>query len=193
MISVPYGTANGDGWVSIESLFLSKRKVFILGDITEESACEFVQKIMFLIEDNSQERIHIYINSPGGDVDGGLLIYDTLKGLVTDYSLYCLGMAASMAAIILAGGKKGYRFILPHSKVMIHEPHIGIGIGGNASSIQKTAEAIMETKKMSIELLTKDTGRSIKEIEKAISYDNYMDAKQALKFGICDKVIDTVV
>ena len=98
-----------------------------------------------------------------------------------------------MAAIILAGGKKGHRFILPHSRVMIHEPLISEGVGGSATSIQKTAESIMETKQLSVKLLANDTEKSVKEIERAITYDNYMNADEAIAFGICDSIETNVI
>jgi len=190
MISVPHRTSNGNNWISLESRLLLDRKIFILDEITAESACEFVQKVMYLIGENSQKKIDIYINSPGGQVNAGLMIYDTLKDLKVEFDIYCIGMAASMAAIILAGGQKGRRYILPHSKIMIHEPLIAGGVGGSATSIQRTAESILETKRISVELLAADTGKTIQEIEKSISFDNYMNAEEAVRYGICDKVVN---
>lgn len=192
MISVPYRTASGNSWVPIESHLLPEGNIFIRDEITAESACEFVQEVMYLRREDHQKKIKIYINSPGGEVNGGLVIYDALKGLDVDYDIYCIGMAASMAAIILAAGKKGRRFILPHSKIMIHEPLISGGVGGSATSIQCTAESILETKRISVELLAADTGKSIKEVEKAISFDNYMNAKEAIEFGICDEIVTDI-
>lgn len=189
MISVPHRTSSGNNWISIESRLLPEGKIFILGEITSETACEFVQKVMYLVEEKITKRIKIYIDSPGGEVNAGLVIYDTLRGLNVDYEIYCIGMAASMAAIIFAGGKKGKRYILPHSKVMIHEPLIAGGVGGSATSIQRTAESILETKRVSVELLAADTGKTIKEVEEAISFDNYMNASEAIKFGLADEIV----
>lgn len=188
MISVPYRTSSGNSWIPIESHLLPEGKIFIKDEITSESACEFVQQVMYLRKDAPEKRIKIYVNSTGGEVNGGLVIYDTLKSLDVDFDIYCIGMAASMAAIILAAGKKGRRYILPHSKIMIHEPLISGGVGGSATSIQRTAESILETKRISVELLAADTGKSIEEVEKAISFDNYMNAKEAIEFGICDEI-----
>lgn len=188
MISVPYRTSSGNSWIPIESHLLPEGKIFIKDEITSESACEFVQQVMYLRKDAPEKRIKIYVNSPGGEVNGGLVIYDTLKSLDVDFDIYCIGMAASMAAIILAAGKKGRRYILPHSKIMIHEPLISGGVGGSATSIQRTAESILETKRISVELLAADTGKSIEEVEKAISFDNYMNSKEAIEFGICDEI-----
>ena len=193
MICVPYRTANGNSWVPVDSHLLPDGKLFILGEITSELACEFMQKLMYLRNEKPDLKLKIYVYSPGGEVNAGLMIYDALKGLDIDFDIYCIGMAASMAAIILAGGQKGRRFIMPHSKVMIHEPLIASGVGGSATSIQRTAESILETKRISVELLAADTGKSIKEVEKAISYDNYMNAQEAIKFGICDEIVNGIV
>ena len=118
-----------------------------------------------------------------------MLIYDAIKNLKAEVDIICTGIAASMAAIILAGGRKGRRFILPHSEVMIHEPFVIGGIGGSAEKIQRTAEEILKNKKEFAEILAADTGRTLKEVEQAMSYDNYMGAQEAVAFGICDKVI----
>lgn len=189
MITVPYKSSSGNSWIPIESYLLPEGKIFITDTITMETANEFVQKIMYLKKENPQNRTRIYIDSPGGEVNAGLVIYDCLKSLESEVEIYCLGMAASMAAIILAGGQKGRRFILPHSKIMIHEPLISGGVEGSATSIQRTAESIMETKKLSVKLLAADTGKSIEEIENAISFDNYLNANEAIQFGICDRIV----
>ena len=193
MISVPYRTASGNHWIPVESRLLPEGKIFIRGEINAEMAFEFIQKIMYLSEEKITKTLKIYIDSPGGEVNAGLAIYDTLKGLNIDYEIYCIGMAASMAAIILAGGKKGKRYILPHSKVMIHEPLIEGGVGGSASSIQRTASSILETKRMTVELLANDTGKTIHEVEQAVSFDNHMNAAEAIKFGLADKIVTSIV
>lgn len=186
-------SSNGISIAPIESRLLSDRKLFIEGEITAASACEFVRAIMLLIKEDADKPIDIYINSPGGEVNAGLLIYDTLKGVKTEINLHCIGMAASMAAIILAGGKKGHRFILRHSRAMIHEPLISGGVGGSATSIKRTAESIMETKRISVELLASDTGKPRKEVEAAISFDNYMNAEESIAFGLCDTIETSIV
>lgn len=186
-------SSNGISLAPIESRLLSDRKIFIEGEITAASACEFMRAIMLLVKEDADKPIDIYINSPGGEVNAGLLIYDTLKGVKTEINLHCIGMAASMAAIILAGGKKGHRFILRHSRTMIHEPLISGGVGGSASSIKRTAESIMETKRISVELLASDTGKTRKEVEAAISFDNYMNAEESIAFGLCDTIETSIV
>lgn len=186
-------SSNGISIAPIESRLLSDRKLFIEGEITATSACEFVRTVMLLVKEDAEKPIDIYINSPGGEVNAGLLIYDIIKGVETEINLHCIGMAASMAAIILAGGKKGHRFILRHSRTMIHEPLIAVGVGGSATSIKKTAESIMEIKKISVELLASDTGKTKKEIEAAISFDNYMNAEESVAFGLCDAVETSII
>ncbi len=185
-------SSNGITVVPAESRLFAKRKLFIKGEITAQSACEFLENIMVLVDDDPDQPIHVFINSPGGEVNAGLMIYDFIKGARTPIKLYCVGMAASMAAIILAGGRKGERYILPHSKVMIHEPLIAGGVGGSATSIKHTADSIMETKRLTVELLAADTGKTEEEIDAAISYDNYMNANECVEFGICDKIITEI-
>ena len=186
-------SSHGIALVPAESSLLSERKLFIEGEITSASACGFVKSIMLLVKDDSEKPIDIYINSPGGEVNAGLLIYDTLKGLKTEVYLHCIGICASMAAIILASGKKGHRYILRHSQTMIHEPLIAGGVGGSATSIKRTAESILDARAKTIELLIADTGRTKKEIEAAISFDNYMDAEESIAFGLCDRIEESVV
>ena len=195
MIEVPYRTSGGCSWVPIESYLLSTRRIFINKEITAETADLFVQKLLYLVREDKEGGIDIYIDSPGGEVTAGLLIYDMLKSLPAEcrVTCTCTGMASSMAAIILAGGPRGNRFILPHSMVMIHEPLIQGGVGGSATSVQKTAESIMNTKRHIAGLLSADTGKSIEEVEAAISFDNYMRAEEALSFGIVDQIIPSIL
>lgn len=186
-------SSHGIALVPAESRLLSERKLFIEGEITAASACDFVKSVMLLVKEDSERPIDIYINSPGGEVNAGLLIYDTLKGIRTGVYLHCIGICASMAAIILAGGKKGHRYILRHSQTMIHEPLIAGGVGGSATSIKRTAESILDARAKTIELLMADTGRTKKEIEAAISFDNYMNAEESIAFGLCDRIEESVV
>ena len=179
-------TSNGVHGIELQTRHFDKRKVFLTGEVTDQMAIDFVSEIEFLSE--SDESVTIFLNSPGGSVNAGLLIYDVLQAVPFPVNIYCIGMAASMGAIILAGGQKGRRYILPHSKVMIHEPLIEGGMGGSATSIKKTADSILGTKKIINSILAKNTGRSLKEIDKATGYDNFMDAEEAVKFGICDEV-----
>lgn len=168
MMNTIIKSSNGISLVPIESRLLTDRKVFLEGEINAESACDFVKCMMLLIKEDAEKPIDVYINSPGGEVVSGMLILDTLKGLKAEINLHCIGMAASMAAILLSAGRKGHRFVSPHAKIMIHEPLIAGGVGGSASSIKRTAESILETKAMTVGLLANSTGRSKEEIEKAM-------------------------
>ncbi len=181
-------TSGGIREVSIMTKHLTHGKLFLTGEVTEEMANTFVSVFLYLVEKG--DPVDIYINSPGGSVDAGLVIYDVIQSCSEkiDINMYCIGRAASMGAIILASGQKGRRFILPHSKVMIHEPLIQGGMGGSATSVKKTADSILETKAITNGILAKHTGKTIEEIDEATSFDNFMNAKEAVEFGICDEI-----
>ncbi len=185
-------TSSGTQIISMEDFYLSKSEIFLEGEINQNSAMSIVKALKYLVEQNPGQPITIYINSPGGSVTDGLIIYDCIKALPCELNLICTGMAASMAAIILAGGQKGHRYILPHSKVMIHEPLLAGGVGGSATSINRTAESIMQTRRLIAELLAADTGRSMEEIEKAISFDNHMNPQEAIQFGLVDEIVGSI-
>ena len=186
--SVEEESSYGTREVQLRTKHFTNRRVFLTGEVTEDMANDFASEMLYLSQDNMP--IDIYINSPGGSVNAGLVIYDIIQSCAekVEINIFCIGLAASMGAVILAGGPKGHRFILPHSKVMIHEPLIAGGMGGSASSIKKTADSILETKAITNGLLAKHTGKTIKQIDKATSYDNYMNAEEAIRFGICDEV-----
>lgn len=181
-------SCNGVNVIPLRTRHFSNGRLFLTGEVTEDMANDFVSQMLYLVEKG--EPVEIYINSPGGSVNAGLVIYDMIQACAEkiDIDLYCVGLAASMGAVILAGGKKGHRFILPHSKVMIHEPLIAGGMGGSATSIKKTADSILETKAVTNGILAKHTGKTMEEIDEATSFDNFMNAEEAVKFGICDKI-----
>lgn len=183
-------TCNGVNQLSLFTKHFNDRKIFLTGEVTEEMANEFVAQMLYLSK--TSEPVDIYINSPGGAVNAGLVIYDMIQSCIDkmEINMYCIGMAASMGALLLASGPKGHRFILPHSTVMIHEPLIAGGIGGSATSIKNTAESILQTKEITNGILAKHTGKTMKQIDKATSYDNHMTAKEAVAFGICDQICD---
>lgn len=188
MPAVEVESSNGIREVSLRTKHLTNRKLFLTGEVTDEMAVNFASELLYLMEEDGP--VDIYINSPGGSVNAGLAIYDTIQACVNKMhiNMYCIGMAASMAAVILAGGPKGRRYILPHSKMMIHEPLLSQGGGGSASSIKKTAESIIETKDILNGILSKHTGKSIEEIDEATSFDNFMNAEEAIEFGLCDEI-----
>ncbi|MDY3109200.1 MAG: ATP-dependent Clp protease proteolytic subunit [Lachnospiraceae bacterium] len=181
-------SCNGNREISLRTKHFTKGKLFLTGEVTEEMANNFVSEFLYLVEKG--EPVDIYINSPGGSVNAGLVIYDVIQSCADkiEINMYCTGMAASMGAVILAGGQKGRRFILPHSEVMIHEPLIAGGMGGSATSIKRKADSILETKAITNGILALHTGKSVEEIDEATSYDNFMNAKEAVAFGICDEI-----
>lgn len=184
-------SANGTREISLYTRHLMNRKIFLTGEIDDESAIEIISQLMFL-QDEGKEDISLFINSPGGSVNAGLMIVDVISSMKVPINMYCIGMAASMAAVILACGKKGRRYILPHSEVMIHEPLLSGGAGGSATSIKRKAESILETKDILNKILAKHTGRTVAEIDAATSYDNYMNAQECIDFGICDEVVKQI-
>jgi ATP-dependent Clp protease protease subunit len=183
-------SANGTREISLATRHLMNRNIFLTGSIDSETANVFLSQLLYL-EQESDEAVTIYLNSPGGEVNAGLLIYDTIQGSKLPINIVGVGMAASMAAIILAGGQKGRRYIMKHSKVMIHEPLISDGVGGSATSIKNISESILETRELCNSILAKHTGKKLEEINKATGFDNYMNAEEAIAFGICDKITET--
>lgn len=189
--SIEVETASGIREVTLKTRHLMQRRIFMTGVIGTESALDIVSQLMYL-EDESDEPVHFYINSPGGSVNDGMLIYDVLESMKVPVHRYCIGMAASMGAVILSGGKKGNRFILPHSEVMIHEPLLNGDVGGSASSIKRKAESILETRSVLNGILAKNTGKTVEEIDAATAYDNYMNAEESVAFGLCDAVVERI-
>ena len=187
---VPYvveKTGNGERTYDIFSRLLKDRIVFIDGEINDAMADLVVAQILFLESENPEKDISIYINSPGGAVTAGLAIYDTMKYVKCDIQSICMGQAASMAAILLAGGTKGKRYALPSSRVMIHQPRGGVE--GQESDISILAKEIIRLKKLSIEYLAKDTGKSTDKIAEDIERDFFMSAQEAADYGVIDHVM----
>lgn len=170
----------------IFSRLLKDRIVFITGEIDDVMANNVIAELLYLDSINNND-INIYINSPGGSVSAGMAIYDTINFLASDVSTTCLGIAASMGAFLLAAGKKGKRFILPNADVMIHQP-LG-GAQGQATDIKIASDRIVNLRKRLNKCLAKNTGQSLKKIEKDTERDNYLDAKEAVMYGIVDKII----
>ncbi len=190
--SIEVESANGTRQVALLTRHLMNRKIFIQGTITPASTDDFLSEFLYL-KDQSEDPVTIFINSPGGEVTAGLAIYDMIQNSDIEINMVCVGLAASMAAILLAGGQKNRRFLTEHSKVMIHEPLISGGVGGSATSIKNISDSILETRQIVNEILSKHTGKAVEEIDTATAYDHYMNSKEALEFGICDKVISDVV
>ena len=189
--SIEVESANGTRSVALSTRHLMNRRIFITGTIDAELASNFISQLIYL-EGESDEPVTVYINSPGGEVNAGLMIYDAVRNSSLEINMICTGIAASMAAVILAGGRRGRRFILKHSEVMIHEPLIANGVGGSATSIKNISESILQTRSIINGILAEHTGKDKSEVDEATSCDNYMDAEQAIEFGICDRVIETL-
>lgn len=171
----------------IYSRLLKDRIIFLTGPIDSAVANTVIAQLLFLQAEDPKKDINLYIDSPGGVVYSGMAIYDTIKSLKCDVSTICVGMAASMGSVILAGGTKGKRLALPHSMIMIHQPHGGAE--GQATDIEIRAKEILRLRKQLYEAMAKDTGTSIKQIEKDAERDFHMDPTVAMKYGIIDKVL----
>jgi len=169
------------------SRLLTDRIVFLTGEITDDTANIVISELLYL-DSISKDDIYLYINSPGGSVTAGMAIYDTMNFIKSDVSTIVIGMAASMAAFILASGTKGKRYALPNAEVMIHQP-LG-GASGQATEIKIAAERILKLKKKLNTILANLTNKSIKKIERDTERDNYMDVSDALKYGLIDKIIN---
>lgn len=179
-------TNNGERVYDLYSRLLKDRIIFIDGEITDETANIVVGQLLYLGA-KGKEDINMYINSPGGSVTAGFAIYDTMNFIECDVSTICIGMCASMAAFILSSGAKGKRIALKNSEVMIHQP-LG-GAQGQATEIKIAAERIIKIKQKLAQLLAKNTGKTSKQIEKDIERDFFMDSKEALAYGLVDKII----
>lgn len=179
----------GERAYDIYSRLLKERIIFLGGPIDDNSANLIIAQMLFLESEDPKKDIHLYIHSGGGVVYSGLAILDTMNHIKPDVSTICVGIAASMASIILSAGKKGKRFILPHSEVMIHQP-LG-GAEGQATDIEISAKQILKLKALMNKILAKNTGQSIAKIEKDVERDFFMTADEAVRYGIVDEILST--
>ncbi len=180
-------SSDGERAFDIYSRLLKDRVIFCGTPIDNDVANIIVAQLLFLESEDPNKDIIMYINSPGGSVTAGMAIYDTMQYIKPNVSTVCIGMAASMGAVLLAGGEKGKRFSLPHANIMIHQP-LG-GAEGQASDIAIVAEHILSVKEMLNGILSKHSGKPIKQVEKDADRDNYMTPEAALKYGLIDKII----
>lgn len=181
-------TSRGERAFDIYSRLLKDRIIFLGEEVNDVTASLVVAQILFLESEDPAKDINLYINSPGGSVVAGMAIYDTMQYVKCDVSTICMGMAASMAAFLLAGGTKGKRYALPNAEIMIHQP--SGGAQGQATEIRIAAEQILKTKEKLNKILAENTKQPIEVIERDTERDNYMSAKEALSYGIIDKVIE---
>ena len=181
-------TARGERAYDIYSRLLKERVVFIVGPVEDHMANLVVAQLLFLESENPNKDIHLYINSPGGSVTSGLSIYDTMQFINCDISTICIGQAASMGALLLAGGTHGKRAALPHSRVMVHQP--SAGFQGQATDISIHANEVLELKRRLNEIMAKHTGQTVETIERDLERDNFMSAESAVKYGLIDTVLE---
>jgi len=181
-------TARGERAYDIYSRLLKERVVFIVGGVEDQMANLIVAQLLFLESENPDKDIHLYINSPGGVVTSGLSIYDTMQFIKPDVSTICVGQAASMGALLLAGGAKGKRYCLPHSRIMIHQP-IG-GFQGQASDIDIHAREVLKLRDRLNDILTKHTGQNIERVAKDTDRDYFMGGEEAVEYGLIDTVLE---
>jgi ATP-dependent Clp protease protease subunit len=175
----------------LEKKFLKERKVFLWGQVDDKSARYVMDRLLYLEFEDPGKDITFYINSPGGIVTSGMVIYDTIKMISSPVSTVCMGLAASMGSILLSAGEKGKRFVYPNGRVMIHQPSIG-GITGTASDLEITAKEIKKTKELGARLLSENCGQPYKKIMTDFDRDFWLDAKEAVEYGIVDGVMDKI-
>jgi len=173
--------------LTLGDLLLENRIVFLQGEIYDGNANELVMKLLYLQSENRRKEIHFYINSPGGSVTATLAIYDTMQILSCPVSTYCVGLAASGGAVLLAGGTKGKRFALPNAKIMIHQPYGGVG--GQVSDIEIQAEEILKTRDVLNRVLAEHTGQAAETIAVDTDRDHYMNAEEAKSYGVVDEIL----
>ena len=184
-------SGRGERAFDIYSRLLKERIIFLVGPVDDHTANLVVAQLLFLESENPDKDIYFYINSPGGSVTAGMSIYDTMKFIKPDVQTLCLGQAASMGAFLLSAGTKGKRFALPNSRVMIHQPLISGGLGGQASDIEIHARELLKLKEKLNQILAEHTGKPLEQIERDTDRDNFMSAQEAADYGLIDKVITT--
>ncbi|MGM9648726.1 MAG: ATP-dependent Clp endopeptidase proteolytic subunit ClpP [Butyricicoccaceae bacterium] len=194
MSLVPYvveQTNRGERSYDIYSRLLSDRIIFLSEDVNDTTASLIVAQLLYLEAQDPDKEIQFYINSPGGSITAGMAIYDTMQYIKCDVSTICIGMAASMGAFLLSSGTKGKRLALPNSEIMIHQPLIGGGgLSGQTTDIKIHTDHLVRTREKLNRLLAQNTGKSIEEIARDTERDNYLDAQQALEYGLIDKVLE---
>lgn len=181
-------TARGERSYDIYSRLLKERVVFMVGPVEDYMANVIVAQLLFLESENPDKDIHLYINSPGGSVTAGLAVYDTMQFIKADVSTMCIGQAASMGALLLAGGAKGKRVCLPHSRMMIHQP-LG-GFQGQATDIDIHAREILQVRERLNNILARHTGQSLETIQRDTDRDNFMGAEAAREYGLIDEILE---
>ncbi len=196
MSQIPYvleQTGRGERSYDIYSRLLKDRIIFLAEEVSSVAAQLVIAQMLYLASEDSQKDINLYINSPGGSISDGMAIYDTMNFLKCDVSTICLGMAASMGAFLLAAGAKGKRYALPHAEIMIHQPSGGIKPPAQATDIMITAQHIQKTKERINQILSENTKKTIKEIERDTDRDYFLSAQEAKEYGLIDCIIEKMI
>lgn len=188
MMNVQVKSSNGITLVPVDSKLMANRKIFIEGEIDSEKACGFVKEVILLNAEDLQKPIDVLINSPGGEINSGMLMYDVIQASKAPIRMFCIGRAYSMGAVLFACGNHG-RYMLPHGELMIHEPLLGNRVGGNSSSIKSISDSLLETKRKMNQILAKHTGKSEEDVEKAMGFDHYFSPEESVEFGLCDQIV----
>jgi ATP-dependent Clp protease protease subunit len=176
----------------LEKYFFETRSVYLWGVVNDKSAADVVSKMLLLDADKPGEEIKFFINSPGGMVTSGMVIYDTMKMIKSPVSTICMGLAASMGSILLSGGEKGKRYIYPHGEVMIHQPSLGGYMQGVSADLEIQAEQTKRAKDLGAKILADNCGKKIEQIMRDFDRDYWMEAKKAVEYGIVDKIIEKI-
>lgn len=189
-MNVEVRSSNGITVMPVETRLLStNRSIFLEGEINNDSALEFVKQLMLLISEDASKPINVLINSPGGEINSGMLIYDAIHSSIAPIRLFCLGRAYSMAALIFLSGTNG-RYMLKNSELMLHEPLLSGRIGGNTTSIKEISDSLIKTRDKLNKIISTHSGKSIKEVEKATDHDHFYTAEESIEFGLCDEIVD---
>ncbi len=183
-------TGRGERAYDIYSRLLKDRVVFVGGAIDDEAANTLIAQMLFLSNENSHADIHLYVNSPGGSVSAGLAIYDTMQFLRCDVATYGIGMSASMGAVLLAGGTKGKRYVLPNTRVLLHQPLIGGLMQGTATDLSIEAREIIRLRNVLYRILSRHTGQDMARIEKDCDRNLWLDPSEAMEYGLVDKILE---
>jgi ATP-dependent Clp protease, protease subunit len=176
----------------LERYFFEKRAVYLWGVVDDKSAKDVVSKLLLLDADKPGEEIKFYINSPGGVVTSGMVMYDTMQMIKSPVSTICMGLAASMGSILLSGGVKGKRYIFPHGEVMIHQPSLGGHIQGVSTDLEIQAEQTRRVKEIGATILAKNCGKTVEQIMKDFDRDYWMDARKSIEYGIADHLVESL-
>ena len=187
-MNVQVKSSNGITTMPIETKLLSNRCIFLEGEINSDSALEIIKSLMLLIKEDATAPINLIINSPGGEINAGMTIYDAIQSVETPIRMFCVGKAYSMGALLFLSGKSG-RFMLPNSELMLHEPLLSGKIGGNTTSIKELSDSLIKTREKLNNIIAKHSGRSLEEVEKATDHDHFYSAEESIEFGLCDKIV----